>query len=326
MSVRTKPKLAQRRYITANQTPSTCSKRKRVSLLPSFTTDLRCLFHYNGDKQRCDGKHPCTLCVKFSGGSNCVYEQNPVTKRIREKLPAAVQPFLFSFKREPSPCGSSSRVNSEDTSLSTSDVASSDIGGFVFSSTDTSSSRVSLEEHRSPESDATDKSDPLTTQERSNSETQLVPFREESPKPHQPQPIAISTFSFLPSLRFPSIPRQLRTPLRFFGPEHLQVSDKTPSELDLSLWVFTFFGCGAQTSRELTPFGKPPFGATTIEIFWDLSHRSQTRRCDAWRHFKHLCSSIFRPRHGCARDASPCWCRKLSHNGPTAREILSTSC
>ena len=246
-----------------------------------------------------------------------MYEQSPVTKRIREKLPAAVQPFLFSFKSEPSPSGSSSRVDGEDASLST-----SDIGDSVFPST--SSSHVSPRESRSPESGAADESDPPTTQERSNSETQLVPFREEPPKSHQPQPTAISTFSFLSSLRFPSIPRQFFTPL--LGQEHLQVSDTTSSELDLSLCVLPFLGCSAQTSRELTPFGKPPFGATTIEILWDLSHRSQTRRCDAWRHFKHHRSSILRPRHGCARDASPCWCRKLPHNGPAAREILSNSC
>ena len=160
-----------------------------------------------------------------------MYEQSPVTKRIREKLPAAVQPFLFSFKSEPSPSGSSSWV--EDAPPSTSDLVSPDISDSIFFST--SSSHVSPEESDEP--------DPPTAQGRLNSEMQLVPFRDESPKLHQPRPTAISTFSPLPSLRFLSVPRQLHTPLSFFGPEHLQVSDTSSSELDLSLCVLPFFGC-----------------------------------------------------------------------------------
>ena len=171
-----------------------------------------------------------------------MYEQSPVTKRIREKLPAAVQPFLFSFKSEPSPSGSSSQVDGEDASLS-----ASDIGDSVFFST--SSSHVSPRESRSPESDTADESDPPTTQERSISETQLVPFREGSPQPHQPQSTMISTFSFPPSLRLLSIPRQLHTPLSFLGPEHLQVSDTSSSELDLSLCVLLFLGCNIPRHR-----------------------------------------------------------------------------
>ena len=157
------------------------------------------------------------------------------TKRIRrELLPAAVQPFLYLFKSEPGSRDSPSQVDSEDTSLSTSGIVSSDIGGSVSPPTD---------------------NDAPTPQKRSSSETQLVPFREESPKPHQSQPTAISTFSFLPSLRFSSIPRQIHTPLSVLDPEHFQVSDTTPSELDLSLCVFPFFGCSAWTSRGLSLFG-----------------------------------------------------------------------
>lgn len=171
-----------------------------------------------------------------------MYEQNPVTKRIREKLPPAVQPFLFSFNSGPSPSGSSSWVDNDDASLSASEIASSDIGGSVHSPTGTNSSQVSPEASNSPESDTPDESDPPTPPERSNSEMQLTLFREESPQPHQPRPTTISTFSLLPSLRFPSISRQLHTPLSFMDPEHLQISDTSLSELDLSLWVFPFFG------------------------------------------------------------------------------------
>ncbi|KAF9643250.1 hypothetical protein BDM02DRAFT_3123697 [Thelephora ganbajun] len=184
-------------------------------------------------KRRCDAKHPCTPCIKLNEGSNCVYEQSRTVQRMREKLPAAAQPFLFSFKSEPSPCDSSSSwVTSEDSSLSASDIASPDTSSSAFSSTDPTSSRASPEGSCSPESGTLDESDPPTPQETSNSETQLVPFREESPEPHQPA--TIPAFSFLPSLRFPSIPRQLHMPLSLYDPERFQISDTTTSELDLS--------------------------------------------------------------------------------------------
>ena len=200
-------------------------------------------------EQRCDAGHPCTPCVKLDMGSDCVYE---ATKRTRKELPAVVQPFLYLFKSEPGSRDSPSQVDSEDTSLSTSGIVSSDIGGSAFPPTD---------------------NDPPTPQKSSSSETQLVPFREESPKPHQPQPSTISTFSFLPSLRLSSIPRQLHTPLSVLDPKHFQVSDTTPSELDLSLCVFPFFGCGAWTSRGLSLFGQPSYSTTAIETLWDLSYR-----------------------------------------------------
>ena len=84
-----------------------------------------------------------------------------------------------------------------------------------------------------------------TPREGSISEVEVVPFREEPPEPHQP--VTTSTFSLLPSLRFPSAPRQLHTPLPFLGPEYLQISDVTSSELELKLCVFPFFGCNTQT-------------------------------------------------------------------------------
>ena len=246
-----------------------------MSFLSPFATDPRHLFHYDDDEQRCDAKHPCTPCI--DGGFDCVYEQSPVTKHVREELSPVVQPFPFPFSSEPNPLGSpSSRINNKDASLSTSGVASSDIGRTVFSSTDTNLPRDPLEKSRSPEPD------PPAPHEGSNSEMQLVHFREESPRPHQPRPTAIFTFSLLPSLRFPSIPRQLHTPLSFMGPENLQVSNTALSELDLSLCVSLFFG-DIQTSQELTTFNQPACSTTAVETVWDLSRRPQARRYNAWR-------------------------------------------
>ena len=158
-----------------------------------------------------------------------MYEQSLVTEGVHEEVSTTVQ-----LPSEPSAGGSSSLVDGEDALLS-----ASDIGDSVFFST--SSSHVPPRESHSLESDAADESDPPTAQERSNSETQLVAFREGSPQPHQPQSTTTSTFSFPPSIRLLSIPRQLRTPLPPLGPEHLQVSDT--SGLGLPLCVLLFFGC-----------------------------------------------------------------------------------
>ena len=198
-----------------------------MSLLPPLTTDLQRSLHCDGDGQKCDAKYPCAPCAELDGGSDCMYERSSTANHIREKLPAAVQPFLSSFESEPSPSGSSPLVNSQGTSLLTSDVTSSDICDSAPASVHANSSRVP------PEPDA---ANPPTAQEGSISETQLVPFRE-PPKPYPHQSTTASSF-FLPSLRFPSIPRQLHTPLSSFGPGYFQVSDTTSSELDLSLCVF----------------------------------------------------------------------------------------
>ena len=216
---------------------------------------------------------------------------------MRKNLPPVVQPFLFTFE-----------------------IASSDVGGSVYSSTNTNSSRVSPELSCSPQSDKPDSPIP---QERPTSEIQLVPFREESPILRQPQPTMIPIFSLLPSLRFLSIPRQLHIQLQSSGPEHFQVSDTTSSELDLSLCAFPLFSCNIQTSRGLTLFDQLPRGATTIATVWDLSHRSQARCCNAWRYFKHLCSPVFYLHHGWAWGPFSCWRRTPTHNGPTACKIWS---
>ena len=215
-----------------------------------------------------------------------MYEQSLITEGVQEEASTTAQ-----YPGEPGPCGSSSWVDGEDASLSI-----SHIGDSVFFST--SSSHIPPRESHSLESDAADESDPLTTQERSDSETQLVPFREESPKPHQLQLTTISTFSFLPSLRFSPIPRQFHTPLLALYPELFQVSDKTSPELDMTLCVFPFFGCSAWSSRELSLFCQSSYSATAIETPWDLSHGSQARRCGVWRRFKHRRPSVLRLRHG----------------------------
>jgi len=252
------------------------SKRKRVSLLTPWAEDPQCLFRCDGDVQRCDAKRPCTPCIDFDGGSECVYERSLAIQRTREKLPAAIQPFLFSFRSGPRPYDPA--VTSDDLSLSTPDNAPSGASSPVFSSR-LNSSNVSPNESSSSDSDTLDEFEPHIPRERSNPGMQLVPFRGEYPMPHQPA--TISTFSLLSSLRFASIPRPLHTQLSLLSPEHLQISDTTPSELDLSLCVFPFFGRNNQKSRELTPFDQPPCGARAIETIWDLPDGFQARRCNA---------------------------------------------
>ena len=184
----------------------------------------------DGDTQRCDGKYPCTPCAKLNEGSDCVYEQSRMTERMREKLPTAVQPFLFSFKSEPSPSGSSPPwANNESSSPPTTDPALSDTGSSAPSPTGPDFSPT---ESRLPESDTPDEFEAPTPSEGSISETGLVPFHEGSPVPHQPT--TTSTLSLPPSFQFSPIPRQLPMSLSFLGPEHFQVSDTTSSERDLS--------------------------------------------------------------------------------------------
>jgi hypothetical protein len=242
-----------------------------VSLLSPLATDLRRLSRCDGDAQRCDAKHPCTPCSE-DGVFDCVYDQSRDIRGIREEPPAAAQ-SLLSFKGEPSPRSSTSPpANNEDFPVSSPCIASSDTDRSVLSSTDTNLSHVSPENSRFPESNTLDEFELPTLRERSILETELVPFRGGSSKPHQPA--MVSTFSFLQSLLLSSIPRLLHTPLSSLGPERLQVSYTTSSERDLTLCVFPFFGCRTQTSRELTTSVQPPCGAPPFETVWDLSHRS----------------------------------------------------
>jgi hypothetical protein len=68
--------------------------------------------------------------------------------------------------------------------------------------------------------------------------SEIVIFREAAPKPHDHAYAAESSFSIHLSIRLPSIPRGPRVPPSLLGPELLQVSDTTSSELDLSLYAF----------------------------------------------------------------------------------------
>lgn len=134
----------------------------------------------------------------------------------------------------------SSRVNSRDSSLSILCIPSSDTTNPTPFLTYSKPSYAPSKECPFSESDTPDEFGSPTTRERSTPEMNLVPFREESPKPHQP--VVIPSFSLLPSLRLPSVPRQLHTSLSFLGSEHFQISDITSSGLDLKLCAFPFSG------------------------------------------------------------------------------------
>jgi len=143
-----------------------------VSPLTPLAKDLRRLFQWDGDVQRCDAKHPCTPCTDLGEGSECVYERSPATQRTWKKLPAAVQPILFSFKSEPSPCDlSSSWVTRDGLPLSTPDNVLSDTSSSMPSPVPNSSD-ASQEESCSPDPDTPDGLVSPTLQARSNSEMQ----------------------------------------------------------------------------------------------------------------------------------------------------------
>ena len=171
-----------------------------MSLLSPSVTDLRCLLRCDDDAQKCDAKQPCTPCSN-GGRSDCVYEQSRVKTRIREKSPAAAQAHPLPSKDERNPCRSRSWVNSQVPSIS---APSSD----------------------SPEFE------PPVPREGTIPELKLVPIQE---PPRLLLPAATPTPSVLPSLQFLTVPHQLHTSLSFLGPEHFQVSDTTPSELDMAL-------------------------------------------------------------------------------------------
>jgi len=147
-----------------------------------------------------------------------------------KRPPGAAQTLPFSSKSIPVPRGSPpSWVNSEGFLISTPDVASSGTCGSVFSSTDQTLPNVSARGSSLLEFNTLDGLGPPGIGP--ISETRLVPPRRGYPNPSQPAPIP--SFSILPSLRLPSIPRQLHTPLSLFSPERFQVSAVTASsELD----------------------------------------------------------------------------------------------
>ena len=201
---------------------------------------------------------------------------------MRKKPAASAQTLPFSSKSKPSrPRSPPSRVNSEDPfpSPPAPDISSPGTRSSVFSLADQTLSNSPARESYPPESYPLDELEPPAPQECTMQEMELVPFQE-SPKPRQCARISI--FSVLPSLRFHSIPRPLRTSLSLLGPEHFQVSDKTSSELDLALYAFPSPECRAQTFRELTSFVQPPCCITAIEAIWNLSPKSQARCYTTW--------------------------------------------
>ena len=188
-----------------------------------------------------------------------MYEQSRVKQRVRKKPPASAQ-TLPSSKSKPNPHRSPpSPVNSEDPSPPSPDIHPPGTRSSVPSLSEPTLSNSPARESCFPESDALDELEPPAPQEWTISETKLVPFQE-SLKPHQRATTSI--FSVLPSLQLLSIPRPLRTSLSFLCPEHFQVSDTTPSELDLALCVFPSIRHHSKTPQELTSLVQPPCCAT----------------------------------------------------------------
>ena len=205
------------------------SKRKRVSLLSLW--QLQCLSHWDG-VQRCDARQPCTACIEVDGGLDCVYEREREVQRMRDKLPAGVQPFLSSFKCEPEPCDPlSSQATDEGSCLSATDLVSPDANSLISSSVGSALSLVSLGSSRCLDSPA--------PQERSGPETQGVHSREDFLRLHQPE--NTPTFSFLSPLHLLSVPRPLDVSFPLMNPECFQISDTTSSELDLTLYILLSF-------------------------------------------------------------------------------------
>ena len=234
MSVRTGPELLDKKAST-DQTSRSAYQREEAGEHSASCDSPRRLFQCDNDVQRCDAKQPCTQCSE-GGWSYCVYEKSRIKQRMRKKPPAAAQTLPFSSKNKLGPRGSSpSWVNSEGFLLSAPDVPSPRIYDPVFSLTDQNLPNLSARGSSLPEFDTLDGFGPPGIVP--ISETKLVPSRGRYPNPSQPAPIP--TFSILPSLRLPSVPRQLHTPLSLFSPERFQVSAvTTSSELDWLLCVF----------------------------------------------------------------------------------------
>ena len=166
---------------------------------------LRCLSYRNNGAQRCDAQQPCTTCIQFGGGSDCVYEQ------IHDNSPTDFQPFLSSFK-----CG----PNTRGPCPSVTDTVLPEAGSSLPTSTYLTWSLVSPERsRRRPKSDPPEQCP--APQKQSSTETQLVPSRDDFPKPHQPNDTL--TLPFSPSLRFPPVPLNVSFPL--INPERFQISD-----------------------------------------------------------------------------------------------------
>ena len=69
--------------------------------------------------------------------------------------------------------------------------------------------------------------------------SEVVLFRETAHEPNDRAFVVVPPLSIHPFSRPPSIPPGLQIPLSLLDPELLQISDTTPSELNLSLYAFS---------------------------------------------------------------------------------------
>ena len=190
------------------------------------------LFSFDGDLQRCDAKRPCTPCAESGRSEECVYGRDPVLQRVAQKSkPADTLRFPHSYKSELSP-SSSSQWTSKDLSPFNQSLAPSDTSSSTSSYPNSTLSRVSSREPITPRGPG-----PRTPGEEYMSG--VVLFRKSAPKPRNRTFVALPSISIHPFVWLPSIPRGLQLPLPFIDPEVLRVSDTTPSELNLSLYVFS---------------------------------------------------------------------------------------
>jgi hypothetical protein len=211
------------------------SNRKRVSPFP-LTRDIRRLFCFGGDVQRCDARRPCTACLE-SGKSECVYEQSPPLQRVDKKSrPTGTIQSTPPHKGGLGTGSSLSRLTSEDLSLLNQSLDPPGTSDSTSSSTNPTPSPISPWEHPAPEPETAGEFGPRTP--RGGSMSEIVLFRATAPKSRGHTFAAASPFSIHPFDRLLSIPRGLQTPLLLLDPEFLRVSDGTSSELDLSLYAF----------------------------------------------------------------------------------------
>ena len=161
-----------------------------------------------------------------------MYDKGP---RQRHERPAGTKRSFPSHKHGPGSHGSSFSwlvMTNEDFSTSDRSFASFDVSNSTPFSTN---SNPTPDQRVVPRSDTHGESGRWTPTEGSMSE--IVLFREGSPKFRDRTFAVIPSFSIHPSLRFTSIPRGLQIPLSFLDPELLRVSDAALPELDLSLYA-----------------------------------------------------------------------------------------
>ena len=153
-----------------------------------------------------------------------MYGQGPVLGRVTQKSKAT-----DTFRSPPSLL---SRWTDEDLSLFNQSLTPSDTGSPASSSTNSTLSHISSRELDIP-------GDFGTHIPGEASMSEVVHFREAALKSYDRTFATASSFSIHPFVQPPSIPRGLQLPLSFIDPEVLRVSDTTPSELNLSLYVFS---------------------------------------------------------------------------------------